>query len=63
LASVAGDCLQERGALEAILTYNRDEDKEHAAMQLEWIRRTDPTFSKELKNRLRTDKPTAHRHM
>jgi uncharacterized protein len=47
--------------LKAILAHNRDEEKEHAAMLLEWIRRTDPTFSKELKDYLFTDKPIAHK--
>ena len=30
--------------LRAILEHNRDEEKEHAAMALEWLRRTDPKF-------------------
>ena len=47
--------------LAAILAHNRDEEKEHAAMVLEWIRRKDPTFDKELKNFLFTDKPIAHK--
>ena len=47
--------------LKAILTHNRDEEKEHAAMVLEWIRRKDPTFEKELKDFLFTDKPIAHK--
>jgi hypothetical protein len=47
-------------ALKAILAHNRDEEKEHAAMLLEWIRRNDPAFSKELKDYLFTDKPIAH---
>ena len=47
-------------ALKAILAHNRDEEKEHAAMVLEWIRRNDATFSKELKDYLFTDKPIAH---
>jgi ferritin-like protein len=47
-------------ALKAILAHNRDEEKEHAAMLLEWIRRTDATFSKELKDYLFTDKSIAH---
>jgi ferritin-like protein len=46
--------------LKAILAHNRDEEKEHAAMVLEWIRRHDPRFSKELKDYLFTDKPIAH---
>ena len=36
--------------LKAILAHNRDEEKEHAAMVLEWIRRKDPSFDKELKD-------------
>lgn len=47
--------------LKAILAHNRDEEKEHASMLLEWIRRNDPTFSKELKDYLFTDKPIAHK--
>jgi hypothetical protein len=46
--------------LKAILAHNRDEEKEHAAMVLEWIRRHDPRFSKELKDYLFTEKPLAH---
>jgi len=48
-------------ALKAILAHNRDEEKEHAAMVLEWIRRHDPAFSKELKDYLFTEKPLAHK--
>jgi len=47
-------------ALKAILAHNRDEEKEHAAMVLEWIRRKDSTFDKELKDYLFTEKPIAH---
>jgi ferritin-like protein len=46
--------------LKAILMHNRDEEKEHAAMMLEWIRRKDPRFSAELKEYLFTDKPITH---
>ncbi len=46
--------------LRAILAHNRDEEKEHAAMVLEWIRRHDERFSKELTDYLFTDKPIAH---
>lgn len=46
--------------LKAILAHNRDEEKEHASMILEWIRRNDPKFSHELKDYLFTDKPIAH---
>jgi ferritin-like protein len=45
--------------LKAILIHNRDEEKEHAAMLLEWIRRKDATFSNELKDYLFTDKSIA----
>src|SRR5487761_2099358 len=46
--------------LKAILAHNRDEEKEHASMVLEWIRRKDPQFSRELKDYLFTKKPIAH---
>ena len=45
--------------LKAILELNRDEEKEHAAMVLEWIRRQDQIMDKELKDYLFTDKPLA----
>jgi ferritin-like protein len=41
--------------LKAILAHNRDEEKEHAAMVLEWIRRRDGKFEDELKDYLFTD--------
>jgi len=47
--------------LKAILAHNRDEEKEHAAMILEWIRRQDPSFDKELKDYLFSEKPIAHK--
>ena len=46
--------------LAAILAHNRDEEKEHAAMVLEWIRRRDPRFDKELKDYLFTTEEIAH---
>lgn len=46
--------------LKAILAHNRDEEKEHAAMLLEWIRRKDSSLEKELKDYLFTDKAIAH---
>lgn len=49
-------------ALKKILAHNRDEEKEHAAMTLEWIRRQDPTFDKELKEALFTDGEIGHHH-
>ena len=45
--------------LKNILAHNRDEEKEHAAMILEWIRRKDARFDKELRDYLFTDKPIA----
>ena len=45
--------------LRAILAHNRDEEKEHAAMVLEWIRRHDPAFDQELRDYLFTTKPIA----
>jgi hypothetical protein len=33
-------------ALRRILAHNRDEEKEHALMVLEWIRRKDPAFDR-----------------
>ncbi len=47
--------------LKAILAHNRDEEKEHAAMVLEWIRRKDSRFEHELRDYLFTDKPIAHK--
>ena len=46
--------------LKAILSHNRDEEKEHAAMLLEYLRRADPVFAKELKDYLFTDTPIGH---
>jgi len=41
--------------LRRILEHNRDEEKEHAAMVLEWIRRRDPALDRELRETLFTD--------
>jgi ferritin-like protein len=48
--------------LAAILAHNRDEEKEHAAMVLEWIRRRDPGFDKELRDYLFTEGEIGHHH-
>ena len=48
--------------LKAILLHNAREELEHAAMVLEWIRRHDPRFSKELKEYLFTSKPIRDDH-
>ena len=39
-------------ALKAILVHNRDEEKEHAAMVLEWIRRNDTEADAQLREYL-----------
>ncbi len=41
--------------LRAILEHNRDEEKEHAAMLIEWLRRKDAKFDEELRTYLFTD--------
>ena len=43
------------GELRDILRHNRDEEKEHAAMVLEWIRRRDPSFDVKLREYLFTE--------
>jgi ferritin-like protein len=45
----------ENEELREILAHNRDEEKEHAAMVLEWIRRNDAGFAEELKTYLFTE--------
>jgi uncharacterized protein len=46
-------------ALREILEHNRDEEKEHAAMVLEWLRRSDAAFERYLRKYLFTDRPIA----
>ena len=46
--------------LAKILAHNRDEEKEHAAMVLEWIRRRDPAFDHELRDYLFKDGDIGH---
>jgi hypothetical protein len=43
--------------LKAILLHNAGEEIEHASMLLEWIRRNDPHFNKELREYLFTEGP------
>jgi uncharacterized protein len=43
--------------LAAILAHNRDEEKEHAAMTLEWLRRHDPKMDAMLRRYLFTEGP------
>ena len=42
--------------LKLILAHNRDEEKEHAAMVLEWLRRRDPKLDEHLRTYLFTKK-------
>ena len=46
--------------LREILIHNRDEEKEHAAMVLEWIRRRDKMFDEHLGEFLNREGPIAH---
>lgn len=48
--------------LKRILEHNRDEEKEHAAMVLEWIRRRDPKLDKELREVLFSEGEIAEHH-
>lgn len=41
--------------LRAILAHNRDEEKEHAAMLLEWLRRNDAHLDEQLREYLFSD--------
>jgi ferritin-like protein len=49
----ADDC--DDAELKAVLLHNANEEIEHAAMTLEWIRRNDGNFQKELKAYLFTE--------
>jgi uncharacterized protein len=47
--------------LRDLLAHNRDEEKEHAAMTLEWLRRNDPELDHELRTYLFSNGPvTGH---
>ena len=48
--------------LKAILAHNRDEEIEHASMTLEWIRRRNKVFDRELRDALFKDGPTTGQH-
>jgi len=45
------------GELAALLAHNRDEEKEHAVMTLEWLRRHDPVLDQHLRTYLFTTEP------
>src|SRR5580698_11208107 len=44
-------------SLAAVLAYNRDDEKEHAAMALEWLRRRDPALDTQLRKFLFSAEP------
>lgn len=48
--------------LKRILEHNRDEEKEHAAMMLEWIRRRDGKMDEHLRKFLFKQGPIAEHH-
>lgn len=54
----ADDC--EDAALKAILLHNMREEMEHACMVLEWIRRNNADFEKEMKEILFTEGEIDH---
>jgi uncharacterized protein len=43
--------------LAAVLAHNRDEEKEHASMTLEWLRRRDPVLDRHLRTYLFRTEP------
>ena len=45
--------------LKAVLAHNRDEEKEHASMVLEWLRRQDPALDANLRKYLFSEQPLA----
>lgn len=44
-------------SLRAVLTHNKNEEIEHAMMNLEWIRRNSPVFDKNIRTYLLTTAP------
>jgi uncharacterized protein len=44
-------------SLAGVLAHNRDEEKEHASMTLEWLRRRDPVLDRHLRTYLFTTEP------
>ncbi len=42
-------------ALRTVLVHNRDEEKEHACMTIEWLRRHDPVLDRHLRTYLFTE--------
>ena len=48
----------ENSDLRAVLLHNAKEEMEHASMLIEWIRRHEPLFEKQLREYLFTDRPS-----
>jgi ferritin-like protein len=46
--------------LRQVLQHNRDEEKEHASMVLEWLRRHDPALDENLRTYLFTERPLGY---
>ena len=49
------EATDERRRSRSVLAHNRDEEKEHAAMTLEWLRRNDPVLDRHLRTYLFTE--------
>lgn len=49
--------------LKTVLSHNRDEEKEHACMLLEWIRRHDSAFDHQLQKNLFQEGAIIGRHL
>ncbi|MDG7048243.1 MAG: ferritin [Nitrososphaerota archaeon] len=43
--------------LKAVMKHNRDDEKEHFSLLLEWLRRNDPELERELRENLFSKKP------
>lgn len=56
----ADDC--DDPALKDILLHNMREEMEHASMLLEWIRRNEPDFEREMKDNLFKEGPITGHH-
>jgi ferritin-like protein len=48
--------------LRAVLAHSLEEEREHAAMTLEWIRRRDPAFDRALREHLFVEGPLVGQH-
>ncbi len=53
----ADDCVDDE--LKAVLIHNKNDEMEHAAMLVEWLRRNVPEFATQLSKFLGTDGPIA----